>query len=153
MYNAAMSTPQERIQSEIKDALKAKETHRLSTLRMLLSEVKNEKIRLGHEIDEDALVRLVKKAIKQRHDAADQFRQGGREEQAAKELSEADMLSAYLPAQVSEDEIRQAVEALVAAEGLEGPKAIGVIMKAMLARFGAAADGRIINQVARQVLG
>lgn len=148
-----MSTPQERIQSEIKDALKAKATSRLTTLRMLLSDIKNEKIKLGHEVGEDDLVRLVKKGIKQRQDAADQFRAGGREEQADQELAEGEILSEFLPAQASEDEIRAAVEELVAAEGLEGPKAIGVIMKAMMAKFGAAADGRTINQVARQILG
>ncbi len=148
-----MSTPQERIQSDIKDALKAKATSRLTTLRMLLSDIKNEKIKLGREVDDDDLVRLVKKGIKQRQDAADQFRAGGREEQAAQELAEAEILSELLPAQASEEEVRTAIEELVAAEGLEGPKAIGVIMKAMMAKFGAAADGRTINQIARQVLG
>ena len=148
-----MSTPLERIQSDIKDALKAKATSRLTTLRMLLSDIKNEKIKLGREVGDDDLVRLVKKGIKQRQDAADQYRAGNREEQAAQELAEAEILSEFLPAQASEDEVRAAIEELVAAEGLEGPKAIGVIMKAMMAKFGAAADGRTINLIARQVLG
>ncbi len=147
-----MSTPQDRIQSDIKEALKARQTERLATLRMLLSEIKNEKIRAGQDIDDEAFVRVVRKGVKQRQDAAEQFRAGDREEMAAKEEREAEILTAYLPQQVGADEIRAAIEELVAAEGLSGPRAIGVIMKAMMARFGSAADGRTINQVAREVL-
>ncbi len=147
-----MSTPLDRIQDDIKSALRAKEKERLATLRMLLAEIKNEKIRAGKDVDDDAFVRLVKKAVKQRQDSVEQYRQGGREELAAKEEREAAILEAYLPKQASEGEIRAAVEELVAAEGLSGPQAIGPIMKAMIARFGGAADGRTINQIARDVL-
>ena len=148
-----MSTPQEQIQNDIKTALKAGEKERLGTLRMLLTEIKNEKIRTGKEIDEGVFVSLVKRAIKQRQDAAEQYQKGDREELAAKEMREAEILTEYLPEQASEDEIRAAIEELVQAEGLEGPRAIGVIMKAMMAHFGSKADGRTINQIARQVLG
>lgn len=147
-----MSTPQERIQDDLKQALKAKQPERLATLRMLLSEIKNEKIRAGGEVDDDAFARLVKKAVKQRQDSAEQYRKGDRAELAAKEDREAEILTAYLPEQVGEAEIRQAIEELVASEGLAGPQAIGAVMKAMLARFGGAADGRTINQIARAVL-
>lgn len=148
-----MSTPQERIQDDLKTALKAKDKERLSTLRMLLTEIKNEKIKQGAEIDDDGFVQLVRRGIKQREDASQQFRAGDRQELADKEDREAVILAEYLPAQASEDDIRQAIEELVAAEGLEGPRAIGAIMKGMLAKFGSAADGRTINQIARQVLG
>ena len=147
-----MSTPLERIQNDIKDALRAKDKERLSTLRMLLSEIKNEKIRSGQEVDDEAFIRLVRKAIKQRGDSAEQYRKGDRAELAAKEEREAEMLEVYMPQQVGEDEIRAAIEELVAAEGLSGPRAIGVVMKAMMARFGSAADGKTINGIARQIL-
>ena len=147
-----MSTPQERIQNDIKEALKARETERLATLRMLLSEIKNEKIRAGEEVGDDAFARLVKKAVKQRQDSAQQYAHGGRGELAAKEEREAEILAAYLPAQVGEAEIRRAVEEFVAAEGLSGPQGIGPVMKAMMARFGGSADGKTINQIARAVL-
>ena len=148
-----MSTPQDRIQDDVKAALKAGDKERLTTLRMLLTEIKNERIKRGSEIDEDGLVQLVRRGIKQREESARQFRDGHREELAAKEDREAVILAEYLPEQVGEDEIRSAVEALVAEQGLEGPRALGVVMKAMLERFGSSADGRTINQVARQVLG
>ena len=147
-----MSTPQERIQNDLKEALKARQAERLSTLRLLLSEIKNEKIRAGGEVDDDGFARMVRKAVKQRKDSAEQYRKGDREELAAKEEREAEILSAYLPQQVGEDEIRRAIEHVVAEEGLAGLQGIGPVMKAMLARFGGAADGRTINQIARQVL-
>jgi len=145
-------SPQEHIQNDIKEALKAKQPERLATLRMLLSEIKNEKIRAGAEVDDDGLVRLVKKAVKQRQDSVEQYRNGNREELAAKEEREIEFLSVYLPQQVGEDAIRAAITEFVAAERLSGPQAIGRIMKEMLARFGGSADGRTINQVARDVL-
>lgn len=151
-YNHPMSTPQERIQDDVKDALKAKDKDRLGTLRMLLNEIKNEKIKSGKEVDDDTFANLVRKAIKQRKDSAEQYRNGDREELAAKEELEVEILSVYMPEQVGEDEIRAAIEAFVAEQGLSGPQGIGPVMKAMLAKFGGNADGKTINQIARQVL-
>ncbi|HYX23537.1 MAG TPA: GatB/YqeY domain-containing protein, partial [Thermoanaerobaculia bacterium] len=104
------------------------------------------------EVDEAGFVSLVRKSIKQREDAATQYRDGHREELAAKEESEKKILETYLPAQVDEAQVRAAIEELVAARGLSGPAAIGPIMKEMLARFGSSADGATINRIAREVL-
>lgn len=145
-------TPQQRIEADVKAALKAGEKEKLGTLRMLLGEIKNEKIRRGGEVDEEGFVSLVRKAIKQRDEAATQYRQGGREELAAKEQSEAAVLGAYLPAQVDEAQIRAAIQELVDAEGLSGPAAMGRIMKEMKARFGSSADGATLNRIAREML-
>jgi hypothetical protein len=147
-----MSTPRERIETELKAALKAKDKERLGTLRMLLSEIKNEQIRSGQEVDEPTFLKLVQKAVKQRHDSAEQYRKGDREELAEKEEREAEILEAYLPAQASENEIRSAIEEFVDAEGLSGPAAIGPVMKAMMSRFSGQADGGTINRIAREVL-
>jgi len=146
------TTPQQRIEADVKTALKAGEKEKLSTLRMLLGEIKNEKIRRQGEVDEAGFVSLVRKAIKQREEAADQYKKGDRPELAAKEESEAKMLAEYLPAQVDEAQIRAAIQEVVSARGLSGPAAIGPIMKEMLARFGSAADGSTINRLAREVL-
>src|SRR5258705_8350533 len=147
------TTPQQRIESDVKTALKAGEKEKLSTLRLLLTEIKNERIRRGSEIDEAGLVALVRKGIKQREESITQYQQGGREELAAKERAEIGVLSAYLPPQVDEGEIRAAIAALVDERGLTPPTAIGVVMKEMIARFGSAADGATINRLAREVLG
>jgi hypothetical protein len=144
--------PQQRIEADVKAAMKGQEKERLSTLRMLLTEIKNERIRRGSEVDEADFVSLVRKSIKQREDAASQYRAGQREELAAKEEAEIKVLEGYLPAQVDEGQVRAAIEELVAARGLSGPAAIGPVMKEMLARFGASADGATINRIAREVL-
>lgn len=136
----------------MKTAMKAGDKERLGTLRMLLTEIKNEKIRRMGDVDEAGFVGLVRKAIKQREESAAQYRKGSREELAAKEEAEMAILQQYLPAQVDEGQIRAAVEELVAARGLSGPAAIGPVMKEMLARFGSSADGATINRVAREVL-
>ncbi len=144
--------PQQRIEAEVKAAMKAGEKEKLSTLRLLLTEIKNERIRRGSEVDEAGFVSLVRKSIKQREDSVSQYRAGNREELAAKEEAEIKVLAAYLPAQVDEGQIRAAVEELVASRSLAGPAAIGPIMKEMLARFGSSADGGAINRIAREVL-
>jgi uncharacterized protein len=144
--------PQQRIEAEVKAAMKAGEKEKLSTLRLLLTEIKNERIRRGSEVDEAGFVSLVRKAIKQREDSVSQYRAGNREELAAKEEAEIKVLQAYLPAQVDEGQIRAAIEDLVSSRGLSGPAAIGPVMKEMLARFGSSADGATINRIAREVL-
>jgi uncharacterized protein YqeY len=146
------TTPQQRIEADVKTAMKTGDKERLSTLRMLLTEIKNERIRRGSDVDDAGFVSLVRKAIKQREDSVSQYRAGHREELAAKEEAEAKMLAEYLPAQVDEGQIRAAIEALVAERGLSGPAAIGPVMKEMLARFGSSADGATINRLAREAL-
>ncbi len=145
-------TPQDKIQAELTQALKARDAARTSTLRLLLTALKNERIARGEDVDEAGFLKIVQKSIKQRKEAAELYDKGGREELAAKELAEAELLSAYLPAQVDEAEIRAAVEQLVAAEGLEGPQAIGRVMKELVARFAGQADGGTISRIARDVL-
>jgi uncharacterized protein YqeY len=148
-----MTTARERIEADLKSAMKERDTARVATLRMLLAAVKNRAIETGEEIDDDELVALVRKQIKQREDSVRQYREGGREQLAAKEEQEIAFLEPYMPEQVGDDEIRAAIEEYVAAEGLEGPRAMGPVMKAMMARFGASADGGTISRIAREVLG
>lgn len=146
------TTPQQRLEADLKAAMKAGEKERLSTLRMLLTEVKNERIRRGGEVDETAFAGLTRKAIKQREEAADQYRKGNRPELADKEEREGKLLAAYLPAQADEATLRAAIEALIAERGLAGPAAMGPVMKEMLAKFGSAADGAAVSRIAREVL-
>jgi uncharacterized protein YqeY len=146
------TTPQQRIEADVKAAMKAGEKEKLSTLRMLLTEIKNERIRKGSDVDEDGFVSLVRKTIKQREESVLQYRKGNREDLAAKEESEKAFLATFLPAQIDEGQIRAAIQALVDERGLSGPTGIGPVMKEMLARFGSSADGSTINRIAREVL-
>ncbi len=147
-----MTTPRERIEGDLKAALKAGEKERVSTLRLLIAAIDNERIRTGETVDEDAFLKLVQKAIRQRRESVEQYRKGGREELAAREEREAEILEAYLPPPADEAEIEAAIRELVAAQGLSGPAGIGPVMKEMLARFSGRADGGTINQIARRVL-
>ena len=148
-----MPTPQETIQTQVKEALKAGDKDRLSTLRLLLAAIKNETIRAGEEVDEAGFLKLVRKAIKQRKDSAEQYRKGDREELASKEEREAEILASYLPPQVDEEELRSSIAALVESEGLAGPAAIGTIMKTMIAKYAGRTDGGTVNKIARKLLG
>jgi uncharacterized protein YqeY len=147
------TAPQQRIESDLKSAMKAGDKEKLSTLRLLLTEIKNERIRLRGEIDEAAFTALIRRAIKQREESAAQYRQGNRADLAAKEESEAALLAAYLPAQLGEAEVRAAIEELVKARGFRGPGALGAVMKESRALFGGAADNATVSRIAREVLG
>jgi uncharacterized protein YqeY len=147
------TSPQQRIEADVKTALKAGDKERLSTLRLLLTELKNERIKLHAEVDETGFVAITRKAIKQREEAAEQFRRGSRPELAAKEVSEAAILATYLPASLSEDEIRSRIRELVAAKNLSGPTGIGAVMKESRALFAGAADNATVSRIAREVLG
>ncbi len=144
--------PQEQIESDVKEALRSGEKEKLSTLRLLLSEIKNERIRSREQVDEETFLRLVRKGIKQRKDSAEQYREGSRAELAEAEEREVEYLLAYLPAQASEAKLRAAIQGFVEAEGLSGPGAIGPVMKAMVARFSGQADGGTISRIAKEVL-
>jgi hypothetical protein len=148
----AEPTPQQRIEADLRTAMKASEKERVGTLRMLLTDVKNERIRRGGEVDEAGFVAQVRKGIKRCEEAAEQFDKGGRPEQAAKERREAEILASYLPAGPSEAEIRAAVEAYAAEHDLSGPQAMGRVMPAMIQRFEGRADNAVVSRVAREVL-
>jgi uncharacterized protein len=145
-------TPREELQDQLTKALKARDTTRVATLRLLLTALTNERIAQGSEVDEAGLMKLVQKAIKQRKEAAEAYAAGGRAEQAAQENAEAEILAEFLPPPVDEAEIRAAIEELVAADSLAGPQAIGRVMKEMVARFSGRADGATISRIAREVL-
>ncbi len=147
-----MSTPKESLQQDIKGAMKARDKERVATLRMLLSSLESERIKNGAEVDAATFLTLVQRGVKQRREAADQYRDGDRSELAAKEEREAEILAEYLPEPVSEDEVRGAIEELVAAEGLAGPKAIGRVMGAILPRYKGRIEGRDLQRLAREVL-
>ena len=153
-YNRVMpQSPRETVEALVKEAMKARDTARLQTLRLLLAEVKNRAIELGRELDEGELHRLVQRGIKQRQESARQYEEGGREELAEKERGEAAILEELLPAQADEGEIRAAIADFVAASGVEGPAAMGAVMKAMMERFAGKADGATVNRLAREILG
>jgi hypothetical protein len=144
--------PQTRLETDLKEAMKARDKERTSTLRMLLAMVKNRRIELGAEVGEAELVALVRKSIKQREDSATQYRQGNRPELAEKEEAEIAMLEAYLPPPVDDDTVRAEVRAYLKTSGHAGPKAMGAVMKEMSARFAGTVDGKKLSGIVREEL-
>ena len=150
---AAMSGARERIEADLQAARKAGDRERVATLGMLLSAIDNERIRSGQAVDDAAFATLVQKAIKQRKEASQQYRQGGSEDRAGREEREAEILASYLPEQVGEEELRRAIQEIVDAGDLSGAAGIGRVMGQMMARYRGRADGATINRLARDILG
>jgi uncharacterized protein len=143
----------EKLTEDMKAAMKSGDKLRLSVVRMLLSEMKNEKIAKGAELDEAAERRVLSSYAKKRKEAMDAARVGGREEIAQREQQELDITMSYLPKQISEDELRAVVKKHVEASGATGKDAFGVVMKQVIADVGGQADGKVISSLVRELLG
>ena len=137
-----------RLQADLNDARRSRDKLRTLVLSMTLSEIRNREIDAGGELDDDEVVRAVTKAIKQRRDAAEQMRAGGREELAVKEESEAKVLAGYLPEGLSEDEVRAMIREIVAG----GATAMGPVMGQLMPRLRGRFDGKEANRLVREEL-
>ncbi|HUF22758.1 MAG TPA: GatB/YqeY domain-containing protein [Vicinamibacterales bacterium] len=141
------------INSDIATAMRAREAERLGTLRLLKSALVNRAIERGHELDEAEERQVVQQMIKQRRDAIDQFRAGGREDLAVKDEGEIALLSGYLPPAADEATIEAAVDAAIAETGAASVKDMGKVMKATLARLAeVTADGRLVSETVKRKL-
>ena len=147
-------TLREKIVEDLKQAMLARDEVRVSTLRLLKAaimklEVSGEK----KEATDDDVIDLVKKELKARKDAAEQFRAGNREELALKEEAEAKILEEYMPEQMSEEQVREVVKQVVAEINPQGPSDFGRVMGACMGRLKGKADGGIVNKVVKEEVG
>ena len=145
----------ERITQDLTAAMKARDAARTSTLRMAKAAIMNKQIDKHGDLDDAEAVRLLQGLVKQREDAAEQYVKGSRPELAEKERAEIVVLKAYLPAELTDGEIAEAVERAVAETGASSPKDVGRVMKsalAALAASGKAADGRKVNEAVKKRL-
>lgn len=134
-------------------AMKARDEVRLSTLRMLKAALQKHQIDAMKPLDEAAEMQVLKSLVKQRTDAAEAFRAGGREEQAAKEEAERKLIESYLPANASDAEIEAAIQAALAETGVTSVKQMGVVMKATQAKLvGKTVDGKALSEKVRSRL-
>jgi uncharacterized protein YqeY len=139
----------ERLRSDLNDARRSKDRMRTSVLTMTLSEIRNREIELGRDATDEDVIGVVTKAIKQRREAADQMRDAGRAELAEKEEKEAELLDAYTPAGLAEDEVRGIVRELIAG----GADNIGAVMGGLMPRIRGRFDGKEANRIVREELG
>jgi uncharacterized protein YqeY len=142
-----------RITDDIAAAMKAKQAERLSTLRMLKAALMNKSVEKNRALDAPEELQVVSTLVKQRRDSIEQFTAGGREDLAAKERSEIAILEAYLPPAVSDQELDEAVAAAKAETGAAGPKDMGKVMKAVMARLaGKTVDGKKVSERVKAAL-
>ena len=142
----------ERLQGEIKTAMKAREAERLSTLRLTLSDLKKAELDTEDGLSEADEVAVIQRCVKQRHEAAEAFDKGGRAESAEKERSEAKMLETYLPAQLEESELEAAVAELVRETGASSPRDMGKLMGPLMKKFAGQLDGNRARQAVQKAL-
>ncbi len=140
----------DQVQQDMVAAMKNREEARLSALRMIKAALMKQKVDSPKPLDDAAEMQVLKSLIKQRADAAEMFRRGGREDQAAKEDAERILIEAYLPAAASEAEIEAAIAGAMAETGITAQKQMGVVMKATQARLkGKTVDGKALSEKVR----
>jgi len=137
----------------MKTALKAGEKERLGVIRMLLSELKNERINSGEELDEEKEQKILASYAKKRKEALEQAREAGRNELADKEHFEYGVTMEYLPPPMDEDELRSIVRKCIDESGATGPQAMGLVMKSVMAEVAGRADGKTVSALVKEMLG
>lgn len=142
-------TLKERLRADLNDARRARDKERTQLLTMTLAELRNREIQKGGEASDEDVLDVIGRAIKRRREASAQMRTGNRPELAEKEEREAHLLERYLPAQLSEAQVREHVRAAIAAGATDIGSVMGRIMPSLKGRF----DGREANRIAREELG
>jgi hypothetical protein len=137
----------------MRDAMRARDQRRTSTLRMAMAAAKNRQIELGRELSDEDMVEVLGRQVKQRRESIEQFRAGGREEMAANEEAEAQILAEFLPEQLSEAELAAMVDEAVAETGAAGPGDMGKVMGALMPKTRGRANGKLVSDLVRRRLG
>ena len=143
---------QEQIGEDLKQAMRAGETLTRDTLRMVLAALKNKRIDLGGELDEDQVRGVLANQVKSRKDSAEQYQSAGRPELAEKELAEVGIIQRYLPTQLSEEATRELVQGLISELAVSSKKDLGKLMKAVMAEHKGTVDGKTVQRLAAEIL-
>jgi hypothetical protein len=144
----------DQVGADIAAAMKARDTSRLSALRMLKAAVMNKGVEKGRDLDDAEVLQVIASLVKQRRDSIEQFGKAGRTDLVDKETAELNVLQAYLPAGATPEEINAAVAEAIAETGASSPKDMGKVMKAVMPKLaGKNADGKAVNEAVRRSLG
>ena len=138
--------------SDLKGAMKSKDSLKVDTLRLIVSEIKNKEIDLREELGDEAITALLTTQIKKRKEAAGMYEKGGRTDLQEKEEKEMSIIQVYLPEQVGEEELRQRIQAVIAESGAQGPKDMGKVMKVVVPEFKGKAEGDQIRNIVTELL-
>jgi len=140
------------IQEAVKQAMKSGDRVTLSTLRLLLSAVHNEEIRIRRELTTEDIQRTISTLTKQRTEAIELYRKGGREDLAQKEEAECAVLKRFLPQQLSEEEVQKVIQSCIAEAGAKGIQDLGKVMKLVMPRVAGRSDGKRVNELTKNLL-
>lgn len=146
---------EQQLEQDIKAALLAGDSTKATTLRGLKASLLNVKVAQGKRdsgLSDEEVLKVFAKEAKQRQESADMYVQGGSQDKADAELVEKAIIEAYLPAQLSEDEIGKLIDAAIAASGASGPQAMGQVIGQVKAQAGASADGAVIARLVKEKL-
>ena len=142
----------EQLTADMKDAMKNKEKDRLAVIRMVRGAIRQQEIDGQKELGEDDVIAVISKEVKMRRDSIEEFKKGGREDLVEKTQAEIDVLMPYLPAQLSEDEVRELVKAAVEQTGAATPKDMGKVMGVLMPKVKGRADGKMVNTIVKSFL-
>ena len=144
----------DQVGADIAAAMKARDSSRLSALRMLKAAIMNKGVEKGRNLDDAEVLQVVASLVKQRRDSIEQFAKAGRTDLVEKETGELNVLQAYLPPSATPEEIDAAVAEAIAETGATSPKDMGKVMKAVMPKLaGKNADGKAVNEAVRRTLG
>jgi uncharacterized protein YqeY len=141
-----------RIESELKEAMRAREESRVATLRLTLAALRSAEKELGRPLKEDEELQVLQRERKRRVESINAFRDAGREEQAVREESELAVLEALLPAPLSEDEVERIVDDAIAETGATSLRDLGRVMADVMPQVAGRADGSVVSQLVREKL-
>jgi uncharacterized protein YqeY len=142
----------EQVDKDMIKALKGGDKDRLTVLRGLKSDLKYKKIEVGAELTDEQALETLASAAKKRRESIEQFRAGGREDLVKSEEFELEVISAYLPKQLTEEELRQMAESAIKEVGADSPKQMGLVMKALMPKIKGRADGKLVNRLISELL-
>jgi uncharacterized protein YqeY len=142
----------DRINQDVKDAMKAKDNKRRDALRLLTSAFKQIEVDERRELNDDDIIKIIQSQVKRRDDAASQYKEAGREDLMQKELDEIAYYKEYLPAQLSDEELSLALQEIITKVGAATVKDIGKVMGAASKELSGKADGKRINECAKTLL-
>ena len=147
-------TLREKLDADLKEAMRAKDQLRVDTVRAVKSAIKYKEVEGGEvkALDEAGMIKVVQSEIKKRRDAADQYKAAARADLAEKEEREVTIVLAYLPQQLTEAEIEAIVVAAVAQSGAQGPQGMGAVMKLVQHQVAGRADGRLVSEIVKRKL-
>lgn len=142
----------QQLEADLRDAMRQRDERRRDTLRLTLNAVHNAEIERGEQLDDAGVQDIISRETKRRRESIEEFRKAGRQDLVEKEEAELAVLAAYLPEQLSRDEIAEAARQAINETGASGPKDLGKVMPALMERFRGRVDGREVNEVVRELL-